>query len=94
MIGVVFFNFFKERNPFCVFFLNMSSAQIIDTLVAEASGSAAEGDKYRKLIDSAVLEVTTLLGVTQDSMNAISECVEAASTRDGLKKSFKRLNNI
>ena len=72
----------------------MSSAQIVDTLVAEASCSTAKGDKYRKLIESAVLEVTTLLGVTQDSMKSISECVEAASTRDELKKSFKRLNNI
>ena len=35
-----------------------------------------------------------MLGVTQDSMKSISECVEAASTRDELKKSFKRLNNI
>ena len=72
----------------------MSSAQIVDALVAEASGSTAKDDKYRKLIESAVLEVTTLLGVTQDSMKSISECVEAASTRDELKKSFKRLNNI
>ena len=72
----------------------MSSAQIVDTLVAEASGSTAKSDKYRKLIESAVLEVTTLLGVTQDSMKSISECVEAASTRDELKKSFERLNSI
>ena len=62
----------------------MSSAQLVDTLVAEASGSSAKGDKYRKLIESAVLEVTTLLWVTQDSMRSISECVEAASSRDEL----------
>ena len=46
----------------------MSSAQIVDTLLAEASGSTAKDDKYRKLIESAVLEVMTLLAVTQDSM--------------------------
>ena len=72
----------------------MSSALIVDTLVSEASGSAAVDNKYRKLIESAVLEVTSLLGVTQDSMKLISECVEAASTRSELKEAFRRLNDI
>ena len=72
----------------------MSSALLVNTLVSEASGSAAEDNKYHKLIESAVLEVTSLLGVTQDSMKLISERVEAASTSSELKEAFRRLNII
>ena len=55
-----FFFTFKERNPF-LFSFYTSSAQIVDTLVAEASGSTAKSDKYRKLIESVVLEVKCVL---------------------------------
>ena len=72
----------------------MSSAQAIASMVSEADVSTSSAEKNSKLIESGVVEVTALLGVTQDSMKSICRNVEAASTRGELKEAFKRLNGV
>ena len=72
----------------------MSAELLVASLVSEAEGATSDKDKYGKLIESAVEEVTTLLEATQDSMEAIYTDVESASTKRQLKEAFGRLNGV
>ena len=49
-------------------------------IVSKADGNTSDAERNSKLIKSAVVEVTTLLEVSQASMRSISKDVESASS--------------
>ena len=72
----------------------MSARQEVATLVSESEGNASVDNKYHELIRSAVNEDMNLSEATRVSLGAICRDVEAAASRDELKKAFKRLNRV
>ena len=72
----------------------MSARQEVAALVSESGGNTSVENKYHVLIKSAVNEVMNLLEATRDSLGAICKDVEAAASRDELKRAFKRLNGV
>ena len=71
----------------------MSARQEVAALVSESGGNTSVENKYHVLIKSAVNEIMNLLEATRDSLGAICKDVEAAASRDELKKAFKMNSN-
>ena len=86
----------KSACPPVVFFFTfiqfMSLQQEVSAIIAGVANPSANNDKAT--VDRVLLEVGNQLRATQDSMLAIYADVEAAATKDALKKAFGRLNGI
>ena len=70
----------------------MSLIQEVSAIIETVANPAPNNDKAS--VDRVLQEVGNLLRATKDSMLAIYADVEAAATKDTLKKAFGRLNGI
>ena len=75
-----------------IFYTFMSVQQEVSAIIAGVANPSP--NNVRASVDRVLQEVGNLLKATQDSMPTIYADVEAASSRDALKKAFARLNGI
>ena len=71
----------------------MSSQQEIADILGDTE-SLKESSIASKAIQLALQEVSKVLSVTNDSLNAVCTRVEEATTREKLRKAFRQFNGI